>query len=827
MRPGRPASSPERSYEFASPDPLAHLDGSLRKALVQSALFGRPLPTLEGRYELDRRLGAGGNGVVYAARDRELDRPVALKFLRVQADPASRRLRREARLLAAVQHPNVVSVFGLSRHDAHDVLVMELVDGDDLGTVMRDGQVTRAAACELVIAAAQGLAHAHASGVVHGDFKPDNIVVDARGTAKLADFGLARAEHDPAATGTDQTRPSADGSGASTHFGSRGGMTPAYAAPERLRGAPPNMASDQYSVAVTLHEVIVGARPRAGRASDALPRRARAALRRGLAAAPDERWPDVVALLAAVRGPRGPRGSRVGIGLAVSLASLGAALLVSWPSTVVNPRPASDGDFDSLIASPASSERDAIRYDLDRLHRALREGTEEAIERDAAALRERARRGGHDDLHAEATFISAIQRYRSGADPESVLEWTRAAHAQAVSAEANWVAAQSALLTASVLQRRQGRAEPALDWVGTARAYLVRADARPGERAQADLVHGSLLLDLGRYADAREALSLATEQFDAEDPPWRLDRKGPLLLLASLAVTADEAQAASDLYDEAATIIIEEQGEHHVNFGAALRSRAAAALARGDFDDALSYSRRALAFAEERHRPTEHPWLFAQIDHAGNLAAAGAFDEAEAHYRRAYDHLPEHDDDDSRNTIALGRAAAALAAGDLEAAHEGYARARVAYETSDGPDHPDLAYVFLGLGEVALRREQFEDAAAYLQRALAMRTLAFGEGSVGALRPRVALARLDLARGRLDAAANRLSDVEPLLAERGDTIAADLAGEAWLALARTASGQDAPAAEVAAFAQRAADAFARGGPTVADRLALARKLARP
>jgi serine/threonine protein kinase len=178
------------------PDPLQDLDGRLRKQIVQARLFGVDVDRRAGeRYRICKRLGAGGTGIVYAARDERLGRIVALKLLRADAPTkaARDRLHREARVLARLNHPNIVAVFGLTEYEGHCALVMELVEGQSLRARVSEGGSPNA--FELAVAAGRGLAAAHAAGVVHGDFKPENVLIGVGDVVvKVVDFGVARVE---------------------------------------------------------------------------------------------------------------------------------------------------------------------------------------------------------------------------------------------------------------------------------------------------------------------------------------------------------------------------------------------------------------------------------------------------------------------------------------------------------------------------------------------------------------------------------------------------------------------------------------------------------
>ena len=207
------------------------------------------------RYRLDRRIATGGMGEVWQATDAVLGREVAVKVLkREYADDATFRSRfeTEARNAAALHHPNVASVFDFGERPADDgegppqpYLVMELVRGEPLSALLRGGERMPAeTAADLVGQAADGIAAAHALGIVHRDVKPANLLVTPDGTVKITDFGIARAADAVALTQTGQV------------IG-----TPQYLSPEQAEGKPATQASDIYSLGVVLYECLAGRRP--------------------------------------------------------------------------------------------------------------------------------------------------------------------------------------------------------------------------------------------------------------------------------------------------------------------------------------------------------------------------------------------------------------------------------------------------------------------------------------------------------------------------------------------------------------------------------------
>ena len=268
-----------------------------------------------GRYEVTGRLGSGGMGVVYRARDPELDRLLAIKVLRGERrefrDEA--RFLREAQAMARLSHPNVVPVHDVGQSEHGLFLAMELVEGTTLRRWLAEAPRSWREILEIYLQAGRGLAEAHAAGLVHRDFKPENVLVDRRGRARVTDFGLARPE---ARDGRGALRSLRIGDSALTRSGTIMG-TPAYMAPEQLAGRHVDARADLFAFCVALHEALFGRLPYGGSTigerltaisggkldqapRGGVPRWLTRALVRGLAAEADARWPDMPALLGAL-----------------------------------------------------------------------------------------------------------------------------------------------------------------------------------------------------------------------------------------------------------------------------------------------------------------------------------------------------------------------------------------------------------------------------------------------------------------------------------------------------------------------------------------------
>lgn len=215
-------------------------------------MIGRTL----AQYHILARIGAGGMGEVYRARDTRLDRDVALKLLPASAsDDPERvgRLEQEARTVASLHHPNIVTLYSLEETEGLRFLTMELVEGKTLSEGVLDGAPHPDQVCRFLLPLADALAAAHASGVVHRDIKPSNVMLTDDGKVMLLDFGIARMAKTDALDTELHTRMATDP-------GSRVG-TPGYMSPEQIRGEPVDARSDIFSLGILMHELATGEHP--------------------------------------------------------------------------------------------------------------------------------------------------------------------------------------------------------------------------------------------------------------------------------------------------------------------------------------------------------------------------------------------------------------------------------------------------------------------------------------------------------------------------------------------------------------------------------------
>jgi tetratricopeptide (TPR) repeat protein len=306
---------------------------------------GAEAPARLGRYELGRPLGTGGMGIVFEARDGLLDRAVAIKLLKPGAfRPASEVLLREAKALARLVHPNVVTVFDVGVTGDDIFVAMELVDGVTLRDWMEQPHDWRAV-IDVFVAAGRGLAAVHALGLVHRDFKPSNVLLDRAGTPKVGDFGLV------CATGED-----ADGASMGT---------PGYMSPEQGRGAPVDARTDQYAFAIALDEALRGAGPA----------RLRPILARARSASPAGRYPSMDALIAALlHARRGPQRWWLAAGATSTLIATVAITLSVGQAAPEDPCPAPDAELAPIWGEARKAALDAHVRAVDPAQGATRLG---------------------------------------------------------------------------------------------------------------------------------------------------------------------------------------------------------------------------------------------------------------------------------------------------------------------------------------------------------------------------------------------------------------------------------------------------------------------
>ncbi|UJR83357.1 serine/threonine-protein kinase [Sandaracinus amylolyticus] len=792
----------------------AHLDrcASCRETVASLASRGDDTPgdvdalapgTRVGRFVLGEPLGRGAMGVVYAARDPELDRRVAVKLLREGARDAAlgaRRLGREAQAMARLSHPNVVAVYDAGEHEGRRFVAMELIEGTSLRAFC-ERERSAARIVDVLAQAGRGLAAAHAAGIVHRDFKPENVLIDRAGTAKVSDFGLARAEREASEGALD-----ADVSGpALTRTGALLG-TPAYMAPEQLRGEDVDARADQFAFCVALFEALEGRRPFSGAtvrellasieagapaASRALPRAVRDVIARGLRARRDERFPTMDALLAAL-APRARSPWRIAVPLALAVGAAAFAAARSEPAI-----------------DPCASSGGSLGWDAAVIERALAPGGPDIARRATDALDRWAR--GWSEARVETCRATHVRHEQSEAlldrrmrcfdDQRAAFDAVRARLATAdVSAIAFALDAVASLPStdacdARAITSREVRAPRDLEVgraIESARVLVITAQYAQAEEearraidraralehapsvADAQLVLADALLGRGLLATADEAGRAGLLAAESAGDDTLIARAW--LLLVRVAGETGRTDVATERVQHADAVLARLGRPDELE--ATLRNASGVVLTeRGELDEAERELRAALAL-RVRRLGAEHSEVARVRSNLGNVARlAGRLDDALAEHRRA---LAIDERALSPSHPIVGRHHHNLGGvlrltGDLDAALAEYQRALAIKEAALG-EHPEVALTENSLGLVRTERRELDAARAHYERALRIfEHERHGDRAIVLHN----LAMLDREIGAHDAALERVRAARAIDAERVGPLSKRVAGE-WM-----------------------------------------------
>ncbi len=740
-------------------------------------------PVRLGRYTLLDRLGAGGMGVVYRAFDPELDRQVAIKLIRHAgsedaAAEFSERLRREARALAKLQHPNVIHVYDVGTAGNDVYVAMELVDGADLGTWMRERQRPVREILSILIAAGKGLAAAHAAGLVHRDFKPANVLVGKDGRVRVLDFGLARESridsHDaPSPEAVDPVMTTA---------GSTLG-TPAYMSPEQHDGKTVDARSDQYCFFVTLWEALAGERPFLGNdieeirraklnerpTSPRIPTWLSKILRRGLSPTPEDRYSSMEVVLALLKRDPARRLRRIGAA-GVSVAVVGGAMGLLWMQKAELESRCRGGDADLEAAwNEDRKQQVSEAFRSSGLGYADESSARVIAALDDYAARWRAQqRDACEDTHVRGTQSEGRLDLRMAClrDREALLgslvDVLETADADVVEHAMDAVTSLDPVEDCEderVIARMQHQADdPEL--------------AAERERIAPELSRSRALHAAGRYARAAEIAGSLLETIDAERVPalaarvqlvrgFSLESAGDLdgckaaLTAAFLAATraddgATAARAATQLLRITGALEENQQwGNHWAEVADALLSRPDASKLtralwlgevgiieqlRGDYTGVLDKQQRALALVQEIRGPDHYltSVMWDRVALAQN--DLGMHDEALESSKESV-RIRENHFGPTHPRVAKAYANHALSlhhAGRTEEAAETMERALAIFSKVAGDDHADTIKILINLAVLRTELGQYETAIEDLERALSAseRTLGPGHPSV-------------------------------------------------------------------------------------------------
>jgi serine/threonine-protein kinase len=727
-----------------------------------------------GRYALLRMIGAGAMGAVYEAHDTELDRYVAIKLLRERwSDERStaERLRREAKAMARLAHPNVVAVYDIGETEGQAYLTMELIDGVTVSAWLKEKPRHCRDILECFLQAGRGLAAAHAVGIIHRDFKPDNVLIGRDGRVRVGDFGLAHRS----APSLGQVATASPAALAAT-VSARGTLagTPVYMAPDQLRGAAADERSDQFSFCVALFEALYGARPFEGRtmaellesmlgerlrpppAGSSVPRSIRMMLSRGLRAKPEARYPSMQALLSGLEARSSARRGRwaaaaiavlsVAVGTAafvrerkaeaLACAALGHRMDGVWDATarakvhdafLATARPYAQDTFARVVGVlddyAARWTRDVVaqcqaqrKAPADPMAPQRRECMDQRLGELRAFVAVLSRADGTTVDHAVqgAGELQQIQ-VCDGDDPLNGRRWpsdpTLAAHARALFAQ----------MEITETTRRTGRYGEALT--------LAEKDSADADRlgfaplvAEATLALARLQRKTGEAqaseATFRKAILAAERAGEVRITglAWSEAAKGA-------AYDGDFALAEDRIAHSEA--LIDRIGDENVRALAWL----ADATALGDigkYDDTRGFARKALGLFEKRGDELH------AIEATNVLGKAayfqGRYDEAADDYGRvlAWDERvlgPDHPTvADPLNNLAIVK----CDLGETETELALFQRAQSILEPALGPDHPRVAGGLSNIAETYVELHRFAEALPLAERALRIDEGAFG-----------------------------------------------------------------------------------------------------
>ncbi len=734
----RTADEPEPALEPPEASPLALVPGAQ-----------------VGRYVVLRQLGRGGMGVVYAALDPSLDRTVAVKVLGAHVESAAARvlLLEEAKVMAKLAHPNVVSVYDVGFFGEHPVVAMERIEGETLRARLTGtaGALARDEVLAVLMAAGKGLSEIHAAGLVNRDFKPENVILGDDGRVRVVDLGLATPER-----GDDR----------------RVAGTLAYMAPEQQRGEVVGARADQYAFAVTAWEALFGKRPFckgeldkkiAGVTTAGVKRGDRELARvlsRALDPDPAARFGSMDELLRSFA----PRHRRFGAGAVVALVVVAGAGMYAASTLGRTPEDVCDAAGSEIAGSWSATQRARVRTALGASGAGFADGTADSV---LAAL----------DRHADAWKGARRAACELGRTPDGAAPAKAALRNQCLDDRRRELGALVAVLSepSDELPLRAPRAVADLEAIAACAddASLVERvpPAAPEDRDAVEglrgvIRHGAALRAAGRFVEAEDVFegvrgavdNVGYEPLSAE---WLLGRAmlsqslvggtttEDLLRDATFVAEAsrhdavaaeawlqyakyltwqgqrfDRAELAVERADAA---LLRIGGDDRMRFGLA-RVRAFLKMAYGDLDAALEMLR-ALEVEQRSTMGEAHPDLADTYrEHARAALLRGHYAElheaASAGVRSAEASMGPDHPETAELRYLLG--AAAIRAGKLDEAEQQLERSRTAIEAAFGTEHTKLDFTLAELARLASVRGEHDKAVAYAERGVTIDVATFG-----------------------------------------------------------------------------------------------------
>ncbi|MBS1151466.1 MAG: serine/threonine kinase family protein [Myxococcaceae bacterium] len=792
-----------------------------------------------GRYVLLEKLGSGGMGEVFAAYDPQLDRKVALKLLRtgsLSAHEGKARLVREAQAMARLQHPNVAAVHDVGTFDERVFVAMEFIEGETLSEWLR-GQREWKEVVRLFIQCGSGLSAAHRAGIVHRDFKPDNVLIGSDGRPRVVDFGLARQSQTPTEN-RPSGRPLTDApldvtlSSPLTRDGAVMG-TPGYMAPEQLAGLQTDARSDQFAFSVALYEALYGKRPFGGTTLKAhaaeivsgklppvpsntqVPAYVHEAVLRGLSAEPGKRFESLDAMIEKLRPRRVATAGKRFVAALVVMTVIGA-VAVGYGVFASRKLQLCSGNEKKLagIWDPASKTRlkatflstnapfvaDAwrtVEASLDLYSRNWVAAAGEACE--AARLRKtdteddyqlKLRCLGQRLAHlksvtrrldaADRTVVTNSVTLVMGLDPVDGCLDASALNARARPPDEKdsekEAALQQALLDARTLHD-SGKYAKGIEQL--AAALTIAEGAAPGPLAEAKLLLGRLQARAGLAKDAEATLLSAAVSAqsagEASLAARAFSRLG--MVTGSMSSRFDDARVWQQLALAAAVRVASDK-----EIEAELCSNAGlVALAEDDPKRAFDEFANALALQKER-LGEDNPEVARTLNNQGiAYARLRKYKEAVQTYQRSYELQMKYLGADHPDTAGTMHNLGVMQRkdGQLTEALSNFERALAVRRKTLGDEHPDTATTHLSLANLQIKLENPEAALENLSRALAIRKKVYGVAH-----PQVAAVYDDLANFYLARRSGKeaLENAQQALAIASSAAAHDKAGSAYILL---------------------------------------------
>ncbi len=738
-----------------------------------------------GRYVLLEKLGAGGMGEVFAAYDPHLDRKVALKLLRtgtLSADEGKARLVREAQAMARLQHPNVAAVHDVGTFDERVFVAMEFIEGETLSEWLR-GTRTWREVVRLFIQAGSGLSAAHKAGIVHRDFKPDNVLIGSDGRPRVVDFGLARQAATPTETRPVRSIPDGPVEASLASPITRDGAvmgTPGYMAPEQLAGLPTDARSDQFAFCVALYEALYGKRPFGGKtlrahaaeivagklapvpADTQVPGWLHEVVLRGLSADPAKRFESIDTLITALRPTRVIATSRRVIAGVVALGVL-ATVAIGYGALARQRLQICSGSERRLnnvwdkatrerlkatfLATKAPFAPDTwknVEATLDGYTRAWITVAGEACE--AARLHKTDTEADYQlkivclesrlqhlktithlleaaDLQVVTNSIPLVK----GLDPVETCLDVVALNAHVHPADEKGHEKEAALHQ-GIFEARAlhdaGKYARGIDVIKD--AIILAEGAPPASMAEAQLLLGRLEVRAGLAKEAEATLFLALLSAESAGEASLISRAASRLAMAIGSVSGRfaEAHVWEKLAQASANRIAsdkEVEAELSSNSGLIALAEADFKTAKKDFENALTLQEQTLG--------EFNPEVARTLNNKGTaLARMGKYKEATLAYERSYKIHVQNVGSEHPDTAASMSNLAVMYRRDgrLSEALTYFERSLAVRRETLGDEHPDTASSFLSLANLQIKLDRPDAALENLLRALAIRKKVFG-----------------------------------------------------------------------------------------------------